>query len=395
MELLLDLVLSIFAVSVLISGWHRGLIVSVISLCGVASGLAVARAIITTVQLPTGDNTVSEFVWIVGVLFGTVIIGSAFGANIGRAIRDGVNVKSLIALDAFGGSLFSVASWSIVVWFMAATIAVAPINGVAYLIGQSRVLNTLDTEMPNTVRSGVNRLQIYVAVNKLPELKTDLQVLDELPEPSIEITKDPDVKEALSSVVRVEGVSSKCKVSTSGSGFTVGEKLIMTNAHVVAGTNHVGVRVKGKGRQLEGRVVYFDANIDVAIVYVPKLNTAALALDEKVSANESTVVAGFPGGGGLDTIAATVSRGIRSRGTDIYGEKTISRNIYTIKADIKHGDSGAALITNRGEVAGMVFAASATDSNIGYVLAPSEFAEAIKQASDNKEAVGTGKCMPN
>ena len=391
---MLDLFLGAFAIMVMVTGWQRGFLVSTVSLVGVGCGLAVARAVITTVEFPATSIPTSEFIWITGVLFGAVIIGSAFGAFVGREVRSGINIRPIVFLDSLGGSVFSLLAWSIVVWFLASTFAVSPISNVTHILAESKVIATLDGKMPNDVRAGVSRLQIYVSVSKLPALAIDIPSIITLPEPNPAITDDPEVLSALTSVLRVEGVSRKCKVSTSGSGFVVAKHVVMTNAHVVAGTSHVGVRVKGKGEQLDGTVVYFNPNLDIALIRVNKLKSASLDIVTDVGSGKSAVVAGFPGGGGLELIPATVSASVRSRGTDIYGKDLVVRQIYTIKADIQHGDSGAGLLTDTGEVAGIVFAASASDSSVGYALSPTEFTGVIAKSATLSDQVDTGKCLP-
>jgi S1-C subfamily serine protease len=168
--------------------------------------------------------------------------------------------------------------------------------------------------------------------------------------------------------------------------------LIITNAHVVAGVNNPTLRVKGKGKAFEGTVVYFDPARDVALIRTKDFPSVALRISEPLSRSDSSVVAGFPGGGPLTLIPARVRSVSESTGTDIYGKAEVTREIYAISADIKQGDSGAPLFALDGTVAGLVFASSATDSQTGYALTAKEFMVGVEIASTATQAVDTGEC---
>jgi S1-C subfamily serine protease len=81
-----------------------------------------------------------------------------------------------------------------------------------------------------------------------------------------------------------------------------------------------------------------------------------------------------------------------STGTDIYGKSEVTREIYSISADIKQGDSGAPMFALDGTVAGLVFASSATDAETGYALTAKEFMVGVETASTATQAVATGEC---
>jgi S1-C subfamily serine protease len=197
---------------------------------------------------------------------------------------------------------------------------------------------------------------------------------------------------ALDSVVKVEGTAPECSTRLTGSGFVVGQDLIITNAHVVAGVENPTVRVKGKGKAFEGTVVYFDPARDVAVIRTSDFPSVALRISEPLSRGDNAVVAGFPGGGPLTLVPARVRSISESNGTDIYGKDPVTREIYSVSADIKQGDSGAPLFALDGTVAGLVFASSATDSQTGYALTAKEFMVGVEIASTATQAVDTGEC---
>jgi S1-C subfamily serine protease len=172
----------------------------------------------------------------------------------------------------------------------------------------------------------------------------------------------------------------------------IGQDLIMTNAHVLAGVDNPSVRIKGKGKAFAGTVVYFDPKRDVAIIRTKGIPATQLRISEVLPRGTSAVVAGFPGGGPLTLIPARVRSVSNSSGTDIYGKETVTREIYALLANIKQGDSGAPMLALDGTVAGLVFASSATDEQTGYALTSKEFMVGVEQANSATQAVSTGEC---
>jgi S1-C subfamily serine protease len=164
----------------------------------------------------------------------------------------------------------------------------------------------------------------------------------------------------------------------------------MTNAHVVAGIDRPTVRVGGVGRLYQARVVLFDPQKDVAVLYVPALRAPVLHFDGVASRGDSAVVAGYPQDGGLDLQAATVASRINATGQNIYNSGTVTREIYSIRSTVRPGNSGGPLLTTDGEVYGVVFARSTSDDETGYVLTAHEVASDAKKAAHATARVDTG-----
>jgi S1-C subfamily serine protease len=246
--------------------------------------------------------------------------------------------------------------------------------------------------MPTAVRDGVESVRIYVSDSGLPEGFANVLLAPAVEPPDLTAIDAPAVIAALDSVVKVEGTAPECSTRLTGSGFVVGQDLIITNAHVVAGVENPTVRVKGKGKAFEGIVVYFDPALDVAVIRTKDFPSVALRISEPLSRGDNAAVAGFPGGGPLALIPARVRSVIDSVGTDIYGDEQVTREIYAVSADIKQGDSGAPMFALDGTVAGLVFASSATDAQTGYALTAKEFMVGVEIASTATQAVDTGEC---
>ncbi len=80
------------------------------------------------------------------------------------------------------------------------------------------------------------------------------------------------------------------------------------------------------------------------------------------------------------------------RGPDIYDEGTVVREVYSVRALVRSGNSGGPLVSPQGRVLGVVFAASLSDTSTGYVLTAEQVAESARGGEQATERVSTGAC---
>jgi S1-C subfamily serine protease len=194
-------------------------------------------------------------------------------------------------------------------------------------------------------------------------------------------------------VVRVTGTAGDCNRRLDGSGFVFSDQHVLTNAHVVAGVDRPEVQVGGNGRSYDARVVVYDPERDLAVLYAPDLGADPLAFDSTGERGDEGVVAGFPGGGPYHLEAARIRDTIDARGPDIYHRKQVTREVYSLYADVEPGNSGGPLLTLAGDVYGVIFAKSLDDSDTGYALTVDEARPVIRAGSERTEQVGTGACV--
>lgn len=87
------------------------------------------------------------------------------------------------------------------------------------------------------------------------------------------------------------------------------------------------------------------------------------------------------------------SRGHQTQWPDIYGDpEPVTRDVYTIRADVEQGDSGGPLIDLNGQVLGVVFGAAIDDAETGFVLTAGEVAGQLAKIGAT-QPVGTGACV--
>ena len=176
-----------------------------------------------------------------------------------------------------------------------------------------------------------------------------------------------------------------------GSGFAVATDLVITNAHVVAGTTTQWVRVDG--REVEASVVAFDPDLDVALLRAADLGLEPLGLlRARPSVATSARCSATPGGGSLTAEGAAVRAVIEPVGRNIYGEGQVRRRVYEVQAPIMSGNSGGPFVLANGRVAGLVFASSIADDDVGYAIVAGEFAPMVETVATAADPVGTGAC---
>jgi S1-C subfamily serine protease len=214
-----------------------------------------------------------------------------------------------------------------------------------------------------------------------------------VPAPDPALVHSTVVTDARPSIVKVVGTAPGCGKVLEGSGFVFAKDRVMTNAHVVGGVREPTVQVGGKGRLHDAKVVLYDWQRDIAVLDVPGLNAPALSFaTSDARSKDDAIVAGFPENGGFDVRAARVRGRIEASGPDIYHRGTVHRDVYSLYATVRQGNSGGPLLTPDGKVAGVVFAKSLDDANTGYALTSDEVTPDAAAGRTADQQVDTQGC---
>ncbi len=193
-------------------------------------------------------------------------------------------------------------------------------------------------------------------------------------------------------MVRVDAQG--CGEIFTGTGFAVAPNFVVTNAHVVAGATSVSVTTETTGRRAPGSVVLFDPELDVALIRTPDLVFRPLQFAAAAPGRGTVGAAlGHPNGGALAVIPAAVTAEIHASGRDLYGTRTVIRDILELRAPIQPGDSGGPFLLSDGRVGGVVFAQSRTDDGVGYALDPNAVADRVLPLLGRTATVDTGTCL--
>jgi S1-C subfamily serine protease len=389
---LVDILLVVAAAMFAISGYRNGLIVGALSFVGFLGGGFVGMLLVPRI---VGDWApgVGQALVAAGLVIFAASLGQLLAAWAGSRVRGLVTWRPARLLDSSLGALVSVVAVLLIAWFVASALRTAPVPAITREIRESRVINAVDRVMPDASRTLFASFRNLLTANGFPRVFDGLAPERILPvsPPQPAVAQTAGVRAAADSVVRITG-DAECRRIVEGSGFVYAPKHVITNAHVVAGVTRPVVEVGGEGRRLPARVVAFDSRRDVAVLYVPDLRAAALRMIPGASRGDQGVVAGFPGGGPYELGPARVREQIAARGPDIYERTTVTREVLSLLAVVRPGNSGGPLLSPRGQVLGVVFAKSLDDDQTGYALTVGEVAPVADQARTAVARVPTGGC---
>lgn len=163
------------------------------------------------------------------------------------------------------------------------------------------------------------------------------------------------------SIVRVRGLGSdgepdKDEERSVGTGVVILEDgTILTNLHVVAGAKRIGI-VFADGHQSEATVVGVRVEHDLAVIRAKSipddLVPATLRSTADLRLGDEVVAVGFPFGIGPSVSSGVVS-GLRREYHSPEGKRLLT-NLIQFDAAANPGSSGGPLLTNDGEVVGIV-----------------------------------------
>ena len=81
------------------------------------------------------------------------------------------------------------------------------------------------------------------------------------------------------------------------------------------------------------------------------------------------------------------------RAPDIYGQGEHPRDAFSVRSLVRSGNSGGPLVSAAGEVYGIVFAASISDSSTGYAVTAEQAAGNARAGVEATDRVSTGGCV--
>jgi S1-C subfamily serine protease len=281
----------------------------------------------------------------------------------------------------------------LVAWLVAVPLGSSSLPWLNREVRSSAILGGINQLMPQQAQALSAALRDTLDTNGFPDVFGGLAPTRarEVAAPDPALRNSQIVVNAKRSVIKVLGTAPSCSRRIEGSGFAYAEERVMTNAHVVAGTRDVQVEVDGD--RLDATVVVYDPERDLAVLYVPGLRSPVLPFIEKPAATgANAIVLGFPLDGPYNAQSARVRDLSRITGPDIYDSNDVTREIYTIRALVRSGNSGGPLVTPNGRVLGVIFAAAADNPNVGFALTASEAAGTAQAGTQRTRGVKTGDC---
>ncbi|MFE5912356.1 MarP family serine protease [Streptomyces wedmorensis] len=394
----LDILLLLAAVWFAIIGYRQGFVVGILSVLGFLGGGLVAVLLLPILWDQLTDN--SEVSTTATVIFVMVVIvcasiGQAFTTHLGNKLRRFITWSPARALDATGGALVNVVAMLLVAWLIGSALAGTTLPTLGKEVRNSKVLLGVSQVMPDQASTWFANFSSTLARTGFPQVFSPFanEPITEVLPPDPALAHSPVAARAQRSIVKVVGTAQSCGKVLEGTGFVFADRRIMTNAHVVGGVDEPTVQIGGEGRLYDAKVVLYDWQRDIAVLDVPDLKATPLTFtDEAARSGDDAIVAGFPENGSYDVRSARVRGRISPTGPDIYHRDQVRREVYSLYTTVRQGNSGGPLLTEDGEVYGVIFARSLDDANTGYALTVDEIREDIERGRTASQQVDTQAC---
>jgi S1-C subfamily serine protease len=394
----LDILLLVAAVWFAIVGYRQGFVVGILSVLGFLGGGLIAVYLLPVIwNEVTDDATPGTFAAIAAVAIVIICasVGQALTTHLGNKLRRHITWTPARALDATGGALVNVVAMLLVAWLIGSALAGTSLPTLGKEVRNSKVLLGVSRVMPQQATTWFTDFSSVLAQNGFPQVFTPFsnEPITSVPAPDPQLAKGPVAGRARQSIVKVVGTAPSCGKVLEGSGFVFAPHRVMTNAHVVGGVSEPTVQVGGEGATYDAKVVLYDWERDIAVLDVPALRAPALTFTgTDAESGRSAIVAGFPENGGYDVRAARIRGRIQANGPDIYHRGTVARDVYSLYATVRQGNSGGPLLTPKGEVYGVVFAKSLDDAQTGYALTADEVRQDVVKGRQATRPVDSQGC---
>lgn len=386
----LDWALVVLVLLYALSGYWQGFIAGAFSTAGLIAG-----GVVGILLVPVLLGSAAPSIWVsLGALFVVLVcasVGQGSLQYLGTRARDRIRWQPMRAIDAIGGAALSVGAVLLVSWMLGVAVSGSQIPGLSPLVRSSRVLTAVNNVMPAVAQSALRGFDDVVGSSVFPrylEPFTPERIVNVGPPPR-GIARRPAVAGAAAAVFKVRSDNS-CGQGVEGSGFLYAPARLMTNAHVVAGVADPKVLVDGHA--VPATVVYYDSRTDVAVLEVPGLTSPTLSFDRQGRNGQAAAILGYPEDGPYTVDPARIRSSERLRSPDIYGRGTVLRDVYSVRGEIRPGNSGGPLVSAQGKVLGVIFAASVSSADTGYALTAQQVAGAAAAGLTSYHSVSTGAC---
>jgi S1-C subfamily serine protease len=387
-----DAVLILLMLVFAISGYRQGFVIGALSFAGFFGGALIGLQLGPLLAQQFADGAIRVVLSLV-IIFGLAVLGQALAGWAGSHVRHAITSRAGRKADDVGGAVVSLFAVLLVAWLVAVPLGSSSLPWLAGAVRNSALLAEVNRVLPAQAQALSEALRETVDTNGFPDVFGDLAPTRarQVAAPDPALAGSQVVVNAQRSVVKVLGSAPSCSRRIEGSGFVYARDRVMTNAHVVAGTQNVSVELRGERHN--GRVVIYDPARDLAVIYVPGLAAPVMPfVPRKAPTGADAIVLGFPLDGPYNAQSARVRDVGPITGPDIYRSGDVTREVYTIRALVRSGNSGGPLVAPNGQVLGVIFAAAADDPNTGFAVTADEASSVATAGAQRTRPTGTGKC---
>ncbi len=386
----LDWLLIVLVLAYALSGYWQGFITGAFATTGLLLGGLFG---VWLAPVALGDADPSLLVSL-GALFIVILaasLGQAAMQLAGARIREKITWQPVRALDAAGGAVLSALAVLLVAWALGVAISGSRIGSVTPLVRESAVLSKVNAALPQSASNVLQAFNDVVGTSFFPRYLEPFapeRIVEVGPGPK-RLLSDPDVVRAQPGVLKIRGTND-CGRGIEGTGFVFAPDRLMTNAHVVAGVDDPEVEIDGSTETAD--VVYYNPELDVAVLRFDTGTIDPLPFDTTAKAEVGVAILGYPQDGPYDVEVGRIRSEQRLRSPNIYGQGTVIREVFSIRGLVRPGNSGGPIVDSDGDVVGVVFAASVTDKDTGYALTADQVADSAGEGATSDDEVSTGDC---
>jgi S1-C subfamily serine protease len=388
---ILDVVIIVLLVAFAFSGLHRGLTGVALSLAGLLAGLFLGAVIAPPLARAITQDRTTQPLFAIGIFVGVALLIEGIGTAIGFRIRQRTErILILGKADAAVGAVLAIVAGLAATWYLGLMFSQSAWVTLDNQISNSAVVRSLDRFMPRPP----GFLATIGNLFKPGDFPNPFSTILSIPTSPVVIpplVNTPGIREAAAVTTKV--IAAGCGGGAeAGSAWPLAPGYFVTNAHVVAGSSTVEVDAAGGGRHV-ARVVLFDPNTDLAVLYTPGFALRPLLLLNSVPARGTDgAVIGYPGGDAEQVVPAAVSGVESARGYNIYGDTLVTREIEVLAAQVIPGNSGGPIVNDSGQIIGVVFAASTNIPNVGYALTIPQVYPDLQAGRHRTTSVSTQAC---
>ncbi len=388
---ILDVVIIVFLITFAVSGLRRGLSGVALSLAGLLVGLFLGALIAPPIARAITQDRTTQPTFAIGIFVGVALLVEGIGAAIGFRLRRRTQRTVLLGkADSGVGAVLGLLAALSTAWYLGLMFSQSAWVTLDNQISNSAIERSLDQFMPRPPG-------FLAAIGNLFRP-------GDFPNPFSTILNVPQAPVAIPPLVNTAGIREATSVTSkviaagcgggaeAGSSWPLAPGYFVTNAHVVAGSSSVEIDTPNGARH-SARVVLFDPDTDLAVLYAPALSLRPLVVvDSTPARGTSGAVIGYPEGGGEQVVPAAVSGSESATGYNIYGDTLVTRRIEVLAARVIPGNSGGPIVDVDGQVIGVVFAASTTESNVGYALTIPQVYPDLQAGEHRTTGVSTQAC---
>lgn len=142
---------------VTLSGWRRGLIVTVTSLVGSIIGAFAGHFIASNISAGQSQTTAIRWATEGFIFLIAVSLGNAVGGFVGKRINKALSWEPMQTLDHVSGALLGFCGWTLVIWIACTTLIAAPLPKIPAQLSDSVVVVKIDKYLPEQIRTVIDK----------------------------------------------------------------------------------------------------------------------------------------------------------------------------------------------------------------------------------------------